>query len=97
MSLRYSEHCLSEGMVPKGVNPRMIAYVHGDICSVHALGDDLSIVDEDTAHRCLVRGECQLGLDGGTYCQRPCCMRVLKRSDENCAVGFPGGARSVPF
>lgn len=34
----------------------MFTYIHGDIGAVHALGDDLSIVDEDTAHRGLIGG-----------------------------------------
>jgi len=40
----------------------MFAYVHGNIGAVHALGNHFAIVNENTAHRCLIRGECQLGL-----------------------------------
>ena len=40
----------------------MIAYIHGDIGAVHSLSDDLSIVNEDTAHRSFIRGQCQLSL-----------------------------------
>ena len=40
----------------------MVTYIHGDVGAVHTLGDDLSIVDEDTANRSLIRGESKLGL-----------------------------------
>lgn len=37
-------------------------HIHSDVGTIHATSDDLAIVDEDTAHGCLVGCECQFSL-----------------------------------
>ena len=49
-------------MAKTALSTDMFAYIHGNIGAVHALGDDFAIVNKDTAHGCLIRGKCQLGL-----------------------------------
>jgi hypothetical protein len=38
------------------------AYIHGNIGAIHALSDDLAIVNKDATHWSLIRSECQFGL-----------------------------------
>lgn len=49
--------------------------VAGDVGGIHALGDDLVVVDENTTDGCLICAECQASLRGLAAVQTGWCMR----------------------